>query len=604
MLEAAGGTPRSALRIEDYAIIGDTQTAALVGKNGSIDWWCAPRFDSAACFAALLGERDNGHWRLAPCAPSSRVTRRYRGDSLVLETEIETPEGTVRIIDAMPIRGHHPHIVRIVEGVSGSVPMLSRLVIRFGYGNVLPWVRKIDGKLCAVAGADALALETPVPMRGEGMRTVADFTVHAGDRIPFVLTWYPSYEPPPPSPDAPSAIRATERWWNDWFGKAHVSGPHRDAVARSLITLKAMTYAPTGGIVAAPTSSLPEVVGGSRNWDYRACWLRDATFTLHSLLHAGFREEASAWRDWLLRALAGDPRDLQIMYGLAGERRLDERTVDWLAGYEGSRPVRVGNAAAGQLQLDVYGEVLDAFHQARRERLPEDPADWAIQRVLCEWLESNWSRPDNGLWEMRGAPRDFTYSKVMAWVAFDRAIKAVETYGNDGPLDRWRSARAAVHREVCDRGFDADLGAFTQSYGSQVLDASALLIARTGFLPAHDPRVIGTVAAIERHLVRDGFVLRYPSGQDGMPGREGAFLASSFWLVDAYVLTGQREKARALFERVGAVANDVGLLSEEYDTDARRLTGNFPQAFSHVGLVNSARALTGEPAAPEARRRT
>jgi GH15 family glucan-1,4-alpha-glucosidase len=593
------------MRIEDYALIGDTQTAALVGRDGSIDWFCAPRFDSAAPFAALLGDPGNGRWKLAPASAVVATTRRYRDDTLVLETEMRTAEGTVRVVDAMPIRGRYPDIVRVVEGVSGSVAMTSELVLRFDYGHVVPWVRKgEDGRLHATAGADALVLASPVPMTGRERSTVAEFTVHAGDRVPFVLTWHPSFEDAPAGADAMKAIPATERWWREWISRADVHPRYRNHVVRSLLTLKALTYAPTGGIVAAATASLPEALGGQRNWDYRFCWLRDATFTLYAMLHAGYKDEARAWRDWLLRALAGDPRDLQIMYGPAGERRVEERVLEWLPGYEGSSPVRIGNAAAGQLQLDVYGEVLDALHQARRMGLDQSADAWAIQKVLCDWLESNWQSPDDGIWEMRGKRSQYTHSKVMAWVAFDRAVKAVEQHGMTGPVDRWQRARDAVHRDACDNGFDARAGAFTQSYGSSVLDASLLLIPSVGFLPPDDPRFTGTVAAIERTLTRDGFVLRYPDGEDGMKGTEGAFLACSFWLVDAYVLMGRVEDARALFERVLGVANDVGLLAEEYDTSARRMVGNFPQAFSHVGLINSARGLTNAGGAARARRET
>ena len=469
------------------------------------------------------------------------------------------------------------------------------LVIRFDYGRVVPWVRKDGGRLHAIAGPDALVLHTPIATKGKNLSTIADFRVSAGDRVPFVITWHPSYEPAPHQPDALRSIDQTETWWREWSSRCNEHGPHRAEVVRSLITLKALTYAPTGGIVAAATTSLPEAIGGNRNWDYRYCWLRDATFTLYALLHAGYNEEAVAWREWLLRAVAGAPADLQIMYGPAGERHLEERTMDWLEGYEGSRPVRLGNAAAGQLQLDVYGEVLDTFHQARRMGIAANDAAWDVQRTICEWLEGAWSQPDAGLWEIRGLRRQFTHSKVMAWVAMDRAVKAVEQHAMRGPVERWRAVRDAIHRDVCANAFDADQGSFTQSYEAKTLDASLLLIPAVGFLPPEDTRVRGTIAAIERELVRDGFVLRYPTeegrGSDGLEGREGAFLACSFWLVDALVLSGRRDEATTLFERLLAVRNEVGLLSEEYDVERKRLVGNFPQAFSHVALVNSARNL-------------
>ena len=584
------------MRIEDYAIIGDTQTAAIVGRDGSIDWLCLPRFDSGACFAALLGGPRNGRWRLAPRGAVTRTARRYRTDSLVLETEVHTEDGVVRVVDCMPVRGRYPDVVRVVEGVAGSVPMQMELVIRFDYGSVLPWVRTIEGRLQAIAGPDALVLATPVATQGRDLTTVSEFTVHAGERVPFVLTWYPSHERAPEQPRALEAVEQTDAWWRRWSARCTERGPHRDAVVRSLVTLKALTYAPTGGIVAAATTSLPEDIGGSRNWDYRYCWLRDATFTLCALLHAGYEEEARAWRDWLLRAVAGAPAELQIMYGPAGERHLEERTVDWLEGYEESRPVRVGNAAAGQLQLDVYGEVLDSFHQARRMGVQREEVSWDLQRVICEWLESAWSQPDDGLWEVRGPRRQFTHSKVMAWVAMDRAVKAVEQHGMRGPADRWRAVKDEIHREVCAEGFDADLGSFTQSYGSKTLDASLLLIPSVGFLPPGDARVQGTIAAIERDLVRGGFVMRYPTsegpGPDGLPGRQGAFLACSFWLVDALLLEGRRDEALRLFDRLLGVRNELGLLSEEYDVARGRLVGNFPQAISHVALVNSACSLS------------
>ncbi len=582
------------MRIEDYAIVGDTQSVALVGKNGSIDWLCLPRFDSHACFAALLGTPDHGRFLLAPCAPA-RVARRYRAGSLVLETDFTTADGSVRLIDAMPIRGRHPDVVRIVEGLDGEVEMRAELVIRFDYGSTVPWVRRLDGRLRAIAGPDALVLATPIETCGVGHTTTAEFTVRKGQRVPFVLTWYPSHEPLPERVDAFRAIDETDQWWREWSNQHRPHGTFHAPALRSLITLKALTYAPTGGIVAAGTTSLPECIGGARNWDYRYGWLRDATFTLFALMNAGYTQEAAAWRDWLLRAVAGDPAKLQTMYGPAGERKLDEIELDWLPGYEGSRPVRIGNRASKQIQLDVYGEVLDMLFQARRMGLPSDADAWSMQSVIAEWLESRWHDDDHGLWEVRGHARPFVHSKVMAWTAFDRLVKSVEQQGLDGPVDRWRKVRAEIHEDVCRNGFDATLGSFTQSYGSKVLDASLLLIPATGFLPPDDPRVRGTVEAIERELVQDGLVFRYRTGSgtnlDGLPGREGAFLACTFWFADALVLLGRPADARKVFERTVALANDVGLLSEEYDLEHRRLVGNFPQAFSHVALVNAARNL-------------
>ncbi|KYG05466.1 glucoamylase [Sorangium cellulosum] len=594
------------LRIEEYALLGDTQTAALVGRDGSIDWLCLPRFDSAACFAALLGAPEHGRFRIAPKDPAPRVARRYREGTLVLETEFTTAEGAVRLVDCMPLRGRAPDVVRVVEGVRGRVPVSLELVIRFDYGSIVPWVRSTGGALRAVAGPDALILRAGVPLRGAGLTTVADFDVHEGQRIPFVLTWHPSHEPPPEALDAEREVQNAEAWWRAWSSRCAHAGPWREAVVSSLVALKALTHAPTGGLVAAPTTSLPEWIGGVRNWDYRCCWLRDATLTLYALLLGGHGEEAEAWRDWLLRAIAGDPSKLQILYGIAGERRLREVELPWLPGYEGSRPVRAGNAAVAQLQLDVYGEVMDTMYQARRTGLAPEPEAWRLQRKLMGFLESSWRRPDEGIWEVRGGPRPFTYSRVMAWVAFDRAVKTVEQLGLEGPVDRWRALRDAVHAEVCEKGFDRGLGAFTQSFGSQVLDASTLLIPLVGFLPPDDPRVAGTVRAIERELLRGGFVLRYPTGPagavDGLPGGEGVFLACSFWLADCYALMGRAAEARALFERLLALRNDVGLLSEEYDPASERLLGNFPQAFSHLALVGTAFNLTPERAGPAAHR--
>jgi GH15 family glucan-1,4-alpha-glucosidase len=584
------------VRIEDYALIGDTQTAALVGRDGSIDWLCLPRFDSGACFAALLGDREHGRWRLSPADDHTRVSRRYRPRTLVLENTFTTSSGTVTVTDCMPVRGQAPDVVRVVEGVAGRVEMQMDLVIRFDYGAFVPWVRRVDGALRAVAGPDALELRTPIETRGEGLATTANFEVAAGDRVPFVLTWHPSHEQPPPVTDGVRAVEQTGSWWEEWSSHCATTGELHDLVLRSLITLKALTHAPTGGLVAAATTSLPEDVGGTRNWDYRYCWLRDATFSLYALMLAGYESEAAAWRDWLLRVAAGAPDQLQIMYGPAGERRLPELSLDWLPGYEGSRPVRIGNAASRQFQLDVYGEVMDCLHQARRRGVENDPNVWALQRAVMEFLEGNWQEADEGIWEVRGPRRHFTHSKVMAWVAADRAVKAVEQVGLDGPVDRWRQLRGEIHDEVCARGFDPDRNSFTQSYGRPELDASLLMIPLVGFLPAADSRMAGTVAAIESGLCDDEFVHRYAGDSlgevDGLPGREGAFLPCSFWLADNLALQGRVGEARALFDRLAGLANDVGLLAEEYDPALGRLVGNFPQAFTHVALVNTAHNLT------------
>ena len=588
-----------AARIEDYALIGDTHTAALVGRDGSIDWMCAPRFDSPACFAALLGTEDNGRWLIRPKGRIKAVRRRYRPDTLVLETEMDTAEGTVRIVDCMPPRECYPEVVRLVQGVSGTVRMEMHLTARFNYGRTVPWVRNINGSLRMVCGPDALSLWSQVPTRGKGMATVADFTVSPGQDVPFELAWFPSHEEPPRPLAARFIVDDTELYWRGWAEQSTYEGPYRDAVVRSLLTLKALTYAPTGGIVAAPTTSLPEALGGIRNWDYRYCWLRDATLTLMSLMGAGYHQEAEDWRKWLLRAVAGDAGDIQIMYGPAGERRLDEWEADWLPGYEGARPVRIGNAASDQCQLDVYGEVMDALHQARLADGSEPDSAWDLQKQLVEWLETGWDQPDDGIWEVRGPRRHFTHSKVMAWVAVDRAVHAVETFGLSGPVGLWRALRQRIWDEVCQKGWNDRVGAFTQYFGCDELDASVLMIPLVGFLPPTDERVRSTVAAVERLLVQDGFVLRYQTSPDdhpvdGLSGREGAFLACSFWLVDNYSLLGRHDEARALFERLLDLRNDLGLLSEEYDPVARRLVGNFPQAFSHVALVNSARNLATE----------
>ncbi|HUH93355.1 MAG TPA: glycoside hydrolase family 15 protein [Casimicrobiaceae bacterium] len=576
--------------IEDYALIGNTRAAGLVGRDGSIDWLCLPRFDSAACFAALLGAPDNGRWLLAPQGSPARVRRRYRPDTLVLETEFETAEGSVRLVDCMPIWTDRSEVVRFVEGVSGRVAMRMELLIRFGYGAVVPWVRRLNGALVATAGPDSLRLRTSVEVRGEGLTTVAAFSVAAGERVPFVLTHFMSHQEPPVPIDPDAAVEATGRAWREWAGRCTYDGGWQEAVTESLVVLKGLTYAPTGGIVAAPTTSLPECFGQTRNWDYRFCWLRDATFTLYALLLAGYHDEAAAWREWLLRAAAGRPHDIQTLYGVAGERDLPERTLDWLAGYAGSRPVRVGNAASAQLQLDVFGEIMDTLHVARTAGLDPDDAAWQLQRVLLDFLESIWPQPDNGIWEIRGPRQHFTHSKMMAWVAFDRAVKGVERMKLDGPVERWRALCRQIRDEICTRGYDAERGTFVQHYGAKHTDASLLLMPVVGFLPARDPRVQGTVRAVERELMVDGLVLRYPTetGVDGLPPGEGVFLPCSFWLADNYALAGRREEASALFERLLALRNDVGLLAEEYDPRSKRMLGNFPQAFTHVGLVNTA----------------
>ena len=582
------------LPIEDYALIGNTRTAALVGNDGSIDWMCVPCFDSSACFAALLGKPKHGRWRLAPASKARTVRRAYRPDTLVLETEFETSTGVVRVIDCMPVWNERTDVVRVVAGVRGRVSMQMELIIRPGYGAVTPWVRRVDDALLATAGPDSLELRTPVETAGRNFTTVAEFTVAAGQRVPFVMTWFPSHEPRPLPVDAEAAIAAAERYWRAWCGHCTYQGRWSDAVRTSLLVLKALTYAPTGGIVASVTTSLPERNGGVRNWDYRYCWVRDATFTLYALLLAGYHDEARAWRRWLLRAAAGHPAELQILYGIEAERQLTELTLPWLPGYQGSAPVRVGNAAAAQFQLDIYGELMDALLLARTAGLDPDADAWNFQRTLVKFLESNWQRADSGIWEMRSELQQFTYSKVMAWVAMDRAVKAVEQYGLEGPVERWRKVRARIHREVCKKGVDAKRGIFVQRYGSTDLDASLLLIALVGFLPPEDPRIRATVEAIERELVADGLVLRYRTkGRlDGLPRGEGFFLPCSFWLADNLALLGRREEAEALFERLLALRNDVGLLSEEYDPRNRRALGNMPQALTHVALINTARNLS------------
>ena len=594
------------MRIEDYALLGDTHTAALVGLDGSIDWLCLPRFDSGACFAALLGDARHGRWLLSPLGPVARTRRRYRPNTLVLETDFETEAGAVRLIDFMPPRDATPDVVRIVEGLRGQVRLRMELVVRFDYGSIIPWVRTIDGVLRAVGGPDSLYLHTPIETRGERLTTVADFVVSEGQRVPFVLTWHPSHEPPAEGADAEGALAETLAWWEDWSGRCTYAGEWREQVLRSLITLKALTYAPTGGIMAAPTTSLPEALGGVRNWDYRHCWLRDATFTLYSLMAAGYREEASAWRDWLLRAVAGDPARLQIMYGPAGERRLTEIELGWLPGYEGSAPVRIGNAAVNQFQLDVYGEVMDTLHQARRAGIEGNDFSSALQQHLLEFLETGWSQPDEGIWEVRGPRRHFTHSKVMAWVAVDRAVKDIEGYGLAGDVERWKRLRDTIHAEVCEKGYDPRRRSFVQYYGGPELDASLLMIPLVGFLPPADERVRATVEAVERELSHEGFVLRYRTNEsrhvDGLPAGEGVFLACTFWLADNYWLLGRKDEARRLFERLLSVSNDVGLLAEQYDPSARRLLGNFPQAFSHVSLINTASNLSRDMGPAEHRK--
>ncbi|GAA0666211.1 glycoside hydrolase family 15 protein [Kitasatospora atroaurantiaca] len=647
-------------RIEDYALIGDMQTAALVSRDGAVDWLCLPRFDSPAVFAGLLGTDEHGFWRIGPAEPVSvapespeplprsvftdpselRVIpptasapavpadrRRYRGDSLILEQEWDAQGGTVRVIDFMPPRpltgvDSVPQMIRIVEGVEGSVRMRSALRMRFSYGRIVPWVHRVeqpDGthRTAAVAGPDSVWLDGEAETYGHHLTTYADFTVNAGDRIAFALTWQASHLPAPSAPDAEAMLEGTEQFWLDWVAQCTYQGPYREPVVRSLITLKGLTYAPTGGIVAAPTTSLPEDIGGERNWDYRYTWLRDAAITLSSLLRTGYRDEARAWREWLLRAVAGDPENLQIMYGIAGERELTESALDWLPGYEGSQPVRIGNGAAGQLQLDVYGEVVEALHLAHMTGLVRNDHAHHLQLKLISYLEEHWTAPDEGIWEVRGPRRHFVHSKVMAWVAVDRTIKLIEQSPAEGPLERWKDLRDRIHADVCEKGYDADRNTFTQYYGSKELDASLLLIPQVGFLPPDDKRVIGTIEAIQRELsTEDGFVLRYPTHDqqgenvDGLSGHEGAFLACSFWLADDLAMIGRVQEARELFEKLLALRNDVGLLAEEWDPRAKRQVGNFPQAFSHVPLIDTALRLTAcggaylsaQPAGPAAER--
>lgn len=594
-------------RIEDHALIGDLHTAALVDNDGTIDWLCTPRFDSPACFAALIGEPRNGLWQITPDGGGVADRRRYRGDTMVLEHEWDTPTGSVRLIDFMPPSDGNHNVVRIVEGLSGEVTLHSTLRLRFDYGVRVPWVHHTgpddsvatsggaDEAIVGVAGPDAVVLHADVPTYGQALTTHASATVRAGERVSFVMTWYPSHQPPPAAIDALHALEETEQFWSAWAAQCTYKGAHRDAVLRSLLTLKALTYQPTGGIVAAPTTSLPESIGGVRNWDYRYCWLRDAAFTLDALIRTGYTGEAASWRDWLLRAIGGNPESLQIMYGVAGERRLPESTLPWLSGYEGSQPVRLGNAAAEQLQIDVYGEVLDTLCRARSHGLEAEKHAWALQEYLLAHLEERWQEPDEGIWEIRGERRHFVHSKVMAWVAADRAVWSINEQGLPGDLRRWQGLRDAIHADVLANGYDAERNTFTQSYGSTALDAALLQIPIVGFLPPDDPRVIGTVDAVAESLcTEDGLVLRYRTEHeiDGLPGDEGAFLACSFWLVEALYLTGRRQRARDLFEYLLSLRNDVGLLAEEYDPRSQRMVGNFPQALSHIPLVTSACLLS------------
>jgi GH15 family glucan-1,4-alpha-glucosidase len=583
--------------IEDYAMIGNLQTAALVGRDGSIDWCCFPRFDSSACFAAILGSPENGRWLLSSTSKPERASRRYRHDTLILESLIETAAGSVRVIDFMPPGGGASELVRVVEGLTGEVEMCSELVIRFDFGSIVPWMQSLGDDHVAIAGPDGLCYRTRVEALGEDMKTVSTFVVSAGERVPFVLSWFPSHEPRPAVTDPEQALSDTEGYWHSWAEKCEHIGAYHEEVHQSLLVLKALTHAPTGGMVAAPTTSLPELIGGPRNWDYRFCWLRDATLALLAMMRSGYHEEAATWRQWLLRAVAGDPADVQIMYGIAGERRLDERTLEWLPGYQGSSPVRVGNAASSQLQLDVYGEVLDALYQARVRGAPADPNVWSMTRKLLDWLEDGWRREDAGIWEVRGPARHFTHSKVMAWVAFDRAVRFHEEFGQEAPIERWRAIRDEIHAEVIERAWSADKKAFTQSYDSEELDASVLLMPLVGFLPATHERIVTTVAAIRRELIVEGLLLRYRRRDgvvDGLPGAEGVFLPCSFWLAGVLALQGKRSEARELFERLLDLRNDVGLLSEEYDPVALRQLGNFPQAFTHLALVETALILGAE----------
>lgn len=582
--------------IEDYALIGDCETAALVNRNGSIDWLCWPAFDSDACFTALLGTKDHGRWQITPDAPIKSCKRRYRGDSLILETTLETDDGAITLMDFMPPRGTASDVVRIVRGDRGTVKMRMELIIRFGFGAAIPWVKRDDdGAVLAICGPDMTVLHTPVETHGENLTTVAKFKVKAGESVPFVLTYGPSHLKVPEAINVDSALKDTEEFWAEWSSRCTYKGEHRDLVMRSLITLKALIYAPSGGIVAAPTTSLPEKLGGSRNWDYRFCWLRDATFTLLVLMNSGYTDEARAWHRWLLRAVAGSPAEMQIMYGIMGQRRLLEWEADWLPGYGGALPVRIGNAAHAQLQLDVYGELIDSFHQTRVAKLDLEDGTWAVEGEILDHLASVWNKPDHGIWERRGNGKHYVLSKVMCWVAFDRAIKSAEMFNLEAPLEKWKALRDEIHRDVCEKGYDPRENTFVESYGSDVLDGAILLLPAVGFLPVDDPRVKGTVAAVEKYLMRDGFVLRHdPREVTGeIQPAEGAFLACTLWLAEAYIQMGDIPKAEELFERVVAIANDVGLLAEEYDSGVKRQTGNFPQALTHIALISVAHNLTG-----------
>ena len=581
-------------RIEDYAMIGDLGSAALVNRDGSIDWLCWPRFDSDACFAALLGTPEHGRWRIAPKNSATRVTRRYRPNTLILETRFETHEGVATLIDFMPPRRQHAHLIRIVKGERGKVAFHSELILRFANGAIVPWVTRVDDTtILGIAGPDMAVLRSLARMRGENFKTVGHFTVARGEELPFVLSFTRSHENLPEPIDVFACLRASEQFWTEWAGRNKIQGPWDEAVTRSLIVLKSLTYAPTGGMAAAPTTSLPEYIGGPRNWDYRYCWLRDATLTLLALMNAGYYDEAQTWREWLLRAAAGSPRQIQIMYGMRGERRLTEWEVPWLPGYENSKPVRIGNAAHRQLQIDIFGEVMDALHQARQGGLGSNEAGWSMQREFLLHLENIWHEPDEGLWEVRSGREHFTHSKAMAWLAFDRAIRSAERFNLPGPVEEWRKIRKRIHTDVCSRGFDSDLGSFVRAYGSKELDASLLLLPAIGFLPPNDARIISTVEAIERRLMVKGLVLRYDSAtaSDGLPAGEGVFLACSFWLADAYLMLGRDNDALRLFNHLLSLRNDVGLLSEQYEPRTRRLVGNFPQAFSHLALVNTASNL-------------
>lgn len=600
-MSGSSPTPAPGRRIEDYALIGDCESAALVSREGSIDWLCWPRFDSPALFAALLGGPEHGRWLIRPRNPDARASRRYRDGSMILETTFESPDGTVVVTDFMPVRGSNADLVRIARVTRGRVEMMTDITLRFSYGAIVPWVSRVDERtLRAIAGADMVTLTTDVPLHGTGLSTHGEFALREGESAAFVLTWGPSHLDLPRPVNAEEALAGTQAFWRDWMSRCSYRGEWEGDIRRSLLTLKALTYAPTGGIVAAPTTSLPEFIGGPRNWDYRFCWLRDATFTLLALMDAGYYDEARAWRDWLVRAAAGSPEQAQIMYGLAGERHLLEWEIGWLPGFAASRPVRVGNAAHAQFQLDVFGEVLDALHQGRLGGIPEAEEAWNVQRQLAVQVERVWQSPDQGLWEVRSGAQHFTHSKVMAWVALDRAVKACEQFGLAGPVDRWREVRQQIHDDVCRRAWDAGQQTFVQAYDTPHLDASCLLMPLVGFLPVTDPRIQGTIAQIERRLVRGGFVLRYDThkSDDGLPPGEGAFLACSFWLADAYVLQGRHAEARALFERLRGLCNDVGLLAEEYDPAAKRFLGNFPQAFSHVALVTTGLNLSRIPGAP------